>query len=70
VIRALWSGDRSVRAGGTHYQVKGVHPGPPAAPGLGIWLGAYRPRMLALTTPPRPPAATRPRFARSITWAA
>jgi alkanesulfonate monooxygenase SsuD/methylene tetrahydromethanopterin reductase-like flavin-dependent oxidoreductase (luciferase family) len=49
VIRALWSGDRSVRAGGTHYQVKGAHPGPPAAAGLGIWLGAYGPRMLALT---------------------
>jgi alkanesulfonate monooxygenase SsuD/methylene tetrahydromethanopterin reductase-like flavin-dependent oxidoreductase (luciferase family) len=49
VIRALWSGERSVRAGGTHYQVTGAHPGPPAAPDLGIWLGAYGPRMLALT---------------------
>lgn len=49
VIRAMWSGERSVRTSGAHYSVSGAHPGPPAGPELGIWLGAYRPRMLALT---------------------
>jgi alkanesulfonate monooxygenase SsuD/methylene tetrahydromethanopterin reductase-like flavin-dependent oxidoreductase (luciferase family) len=48
VIWAIWSEDRSVRTTGTHYSVSGAHPGPPAGPDLGIWLGAYRPRMLAL----------------------
>lgn len=49
VIRAMWSGERSVRAGGAYYRVAGVHPGPTPSPSLGIWLGAYGPRMLELT---------------------
>jgi alkanesulfonate monooxygenase SsuD/methylene tetrahydromethanopterin reductase-like flavin-dependent oxidoreductase (luciferase family) len=49
VIRAMWSGHRSARAGGTHYKVAGIHPGPTPSADLGIWLGAYGPRMLALT---------------------
>jgi alkanesulfonate monooxygenase SsuD/methylene tetrahydromethanopterin reductase-like flavin-dependent oxidoreductase (luciferase family) len=49
VIRAMWSGQRSVRISGSHYSLNGAHPGPPAGNDLGIWLGAYRPRMLALT---------------------
>ncbi|AEY85477.1 putative oxidoreductase [Streptomyces hygroscopicus subsp. jinggangensis 5008] len=49
VIRAMWSGDRSVRAGGAYYRVAGVHPGPPPSKSLGIWLGARGPRMLELT---------------------
>ncbi|MFG2848973.1 LLM class flavin-dependent oxidoreductase [Kitasatospora sp. NPDC048296] len=49
VIRAMWSGQRSVRTGGVHYRVAGVHPGPTPSPSLGIWLGAYGPRMLAIT---------------------
>ena len=49
VIRAMWSGERSVRTTGDHYAISGVHPGPQPGPGLGIWLGAYGPRMLALT---------------------
>ena len=48
VIRAMWSEERSVRTGGSHYAVTGAHPGPPAGDDLGIWLGAYGPRMLAL----------------------
>ncbi|CAM5352221.1 N5,N10-methylene tetrahydromethanopterin reductase [Streptomyces spiroverticillatus] len=49
VIRAVWSRERSVRTDGTHYAVKGAHPGPPAADdGLGIWLGVTGPRALKL----------------------
>ena len=49
VIRAMWSDERSIKVEGAHYRVTGLHPGPPPSPGLGIWLGAYGPRMLALT---------------------
>jgi alkanesulfonate monooxygenase SsuD/methylene tetrahydromethanopterin reductase-like flavin-dependent oxidoreductase (luciferase family) len=49
VLRAMWSGDRVVRAGGEHYRVDGVHPGPAPAHPIGIWLGAYGPRMLRVT---------------------
>jgi len=49
VIRAMWSDERSVRVEGAHYRIAGVHPGPRPGGGLGIWLGAYGPRMLALT---------------------
>jgi alkanesulfonate monooxygenase SsuD/methylene tetrahydromethanopterin reductase-like flavin-dependent oxidoreductase (luciferase family) len=49
IIRRSWSGERSVTFEGSHYRVKGFHPGPPPAHDIGIWLGAYQPRMLALT---------------------
>lgn len=49
VIRAMWSDQRSVRVHGDYYRLAGVHPGPTPGAGLGIWLGAYGPRMLALT---------------------
>ncbi|MFJ8114133.1 LLM class flavin-dependent oxidoreductase [Streptomyces sp. NPDC096132] len=49
VIRAMWSGERSVRAGGAYYRVAGVHSGPAPSHPIGIWLGAYGPRMLELT---------------------
>jgi alkanesulfonate monooxygenase SsuD/methylene tetrahydromethanopterin reductase-like flavin-dependent oxidoreductase (luciferase family) len=49
IIRRTWSGERSVTVEGTHYTVRGFHPGPPPAHPIGIWLGAYKPRMLALT---------------------
>jgi alkanesulfonate monooxygenase SsuD/methylene tetrahydromethanopterin reductase-like flavin-dependent oxidoreductase (luciferase family) len=48
IIRAMWSQQRSVRIRGEHYRVDGVHPGPPPAHPMGIWLGVYRPRALAL----------------------
>jgi alkanesulfonate monooxygenase SsuD/methylene tetrahydromethanopterin reductase-like flavin-dependent oxidoreductase (luciferase family) len=48
VIRLMWSGRRGVRFEGNHYQLAGVHTGPPPAHSMGIWLGAYRPRMLSL----------------------
>jgi alkanesulfonate monooxygenase SsuD/methylene tetrahydromethanopterin reductase-like flavin-dependent oxidoreductase (luciferase family) len=46
VIRAMWSGERSAQVEGRHYALRGVHPGPPPAHDIGIWLGAYGPRML------------------------
>jgi alkanesulfonate monooxygenase SsuD/methylene tetrahydromethanopterin reductase-like flavin-dependent oxidoreductase (luciferase family) len=49
VIRAMWGPERSVRVTGRHYSLAGVHPGPTPSPSLGLWLGAYGPRMLALT---------------------
>jgi hemerythrin-like domain-containing protein len=50
VIRAVWdTSARSVRHEGAHYRVVGAHPGPAPAHDVEIWLGAYKPRMLALT---------------------
>lgn len=50
VIRAIWDGGgRPVELRGTHYTVDGAQPGPPPAHDIGIWLGAYKPRMLRLT---------------------
>jgi alkanesulfonate monooxygenase SsuD/methylene tetrahydromethanopterin reductase-like flavin-dependent oxidoreductase (luciferase family) len=49
VIRAFWSGERTISVEGEHYSVRGLHPGPPAAHAIGIWLGVGKPRALALT---------------------
>jgi hemerythrin-like domain-containing protein len=50
VIREMWDvTKRSVRVDGEHYRVHGAHPGPAPAHDIGIWLGAYKPKMLALT---------------------
>jgi alkanesulfonate monooxygenase SsuD/methylene tetrahydromethanopterin reductase-like flavin-dependent oxidoreductase (luciferase family) len=49
IIRRSWSAERTVDYEGRHYQVKGLHPGPPPAHEIGIWIGAYKPRMLDLT---------------------
>ena len=46
VIRLMWSGERSVSFDGEHYKLNDVHPGPPPAHDIGIWLGAYGPRMM------------------------
>src|SRR3954449_10827225 len=46
VIRLMWSGERSVSFSGSYYSVDGVHPGPAPAHPIGIWLGAYGPRMM------------------------
>ena len=48
IIRLCWSGERSIRFAGRHYSVSGLHPGPPPAHPIGIWIGAYKPRMLGL----------------------
>ena len=51
VIRAVWdTGERGgVRVEGEHYRVVGAKRGPQPAHDIGIWLGAYKPRMLRLT---------------------
>lgn len=50
VIRSVWdTSERSIRHHGEHYTVDGAHPGPAPAHDVEIWLGAYKPRMLAIT---------------------
>jgi alkanesulfonate monooxygenase SsuD/methylene tetrahydromethanopterin reductase-like flavin-dependent oxidoreductase (luciferase family) len=51
VIRALWDVEQPgpVRVEGSHYRVSGAHRGPAAPHDIGIWIGAYKPRMLNLT---------------------
>jgi alkanesulfonate monooxygenase SsuD/methylene tetrahydromethanopterin reductase-like flavin-dependent oxidoreductase (luciferase family) len=49
ILRAFWSGERSVRHEGEHYRVAGARPGPSPAHPIGIWVGAYGPRMLRVT---------------------
>src|SRR3954468_12036737 len=46
VIRLMWSGERTVKFEGEHYRLDGLHPGPLPAHPIGIWLGAYGPRMM------------------------
>lgn len=67
VIRALWTPGRAVNLAGEHYRLRGAQPGPPPPHPIGIWVGAYKPRMLRLTgrladgwfpsSPYAPPAA-------------
>ncbi|MEV1292233.1 LLM class flavin-dependent oxidoreductase [Pseudonocardia sp. NPDC049635] len=50
VIRGIWDADGGqVRVDGTHHVVPGAQPGPRPAHPIGIWLGAYKRRMLELT---------------------
>lgn len=51
VIRDVWDADRpgGLRHDGEHYQVNGARRGPRPAHDIGIWVGAYKRRMLALT---------------------
>jgi alkanesulfonate monooxygenase SsuD/methylene tetrahydromethanopterin reductase-like flavin-dependent oxidoreductase (luciferase family) len=49
IIRAFWSGERTIAVAGEHYSVRGLHPGPPPAHPIEIWLGVGKPRALALT---------------------
>lgn len=51
IIREIWATDKpgGVRVNGTHYQVKGAKRGPAPAHDIGVWLGAYKPRILNLT---------------------
>jgi alkanesulfonate monooxygenase SsuD/methylene tetrahydromethanopterin reductase-like flavin-dependent oxidoreductase (luciferase family) len=48
VIRLLWSEERSVSFEGKHYRLDDARPGPRPAHPIGIWLGAFKPRMLRL----------------------
>jgi alkanesulfonate monooxygenase SsuD/methylene tetrahydromethanopterin reductase-like flavin-dependent oxidoreductase (luciferase family) len=49
IIRMIWSGQPSVAFEGEYYRVKGLKPGPVPAHPIGIWLGAYGPRMVRVT---------------------
>lgn len=49
VIRGVWAGEGAVRVEGRHHRVVGLHAGPAPAHPVGIWVGAYGPRMLRLT---------------------
>ena len=48
VIRLIWSGERGRRHDGKFYRLGGVNTGPAPAHPIGIWVGAYGPRMLGL----------------------
>jgi alkanesulfonate monooxygenase SsuD/methylene tetrahydromethanopterin reductase-like flavin-dependent oxidoreductase (luciferase family) len=48
VIRLMWSGERSVSFEGAHYSLADARPGPEPAHDIGIWLGAFKPRMQRL----------------------
>ena len=48
VMRLVWSQERSVRFDGEIYSLSGMRPGPRPAHDIGIWVGAYGPRMLGL----------------------
>lgn len=51
ILREIWATDQpgGVRINGTYYQVKGAKRGPAPAHDIGIWVGAYKPRILNLT---------------------
>ena len=49
VIRGVWAGEGTVRVDGRFHRAVGLHSGPAPAHPVGIWLGAYKPRMLRLT---------------------
>lgn len=51
IIREVWATDerRGIEHDGTYHQVIGAKRGPRPAHDIGIWVGAYKPRMLALT---------------------
>ena len=48
VIRLLWSGRHGIKFEGQFHHLAGAHSGPLPAHAIGIWLGAYKPRMLSL----------------------
>jgi alkanesulfonate monooxygenase SsuD/methylene tetrahydromethanopterin reductase-like flavin-dependent oxidoreductase (luciferase family) len=48
VIRLLWSEERSVSFDGKHYRLDDARPGPRPAHPIGIWVGAFKPRMIRL----------------------
>ncbi|WP_030453470.1 LLM class flavin-dependent oxidoreductase [Herbidospora cretacea] len=49
VIRLLWTPGGPVSYDGVHYRLDGALPGPFPAHETGIWVGAYRPRLLEVT---------------------
>jgi alkanesulfonate monooxygenase SsuD/methylene tetrahydromethanopterin reductase-like flavin-dependent oxidoreductase (luciferase family) len=49
LIRLWWSGKEQISYDGEHYDLRDAKPGPPPPHPIGIWIGAYGPRMLRLT---------------------
>ncbi|TDW79349.1 LLM class flavin-dependent oxidoreductase [Kribbella sp. VKM Ac-2566] len=50
IMREVWTpGGGGIRLAGKHYTLSGAKRGPAPAHDVSIWLGAYKPRMLALT---------------------
>ena len=50
IMREVWTpGGGGIRLSGKHYTLSGAKRGPAPAHDVSIWLGAYKPRMLALT---------------------
>src|SRR5690606_4561133 len=51
IMRETWDTDKrsGVRINGEYYQVNGMKRGPKPAHNIGIWVGAYGPKMLNLT---------------------
>lgn len=49
IIRAVWTPQDAIRLVGKHYTMMDAQGGPSPAHGVEIWLGAFKPRMLALT---------------------
>jgi alkanesulfonate monooxygenase SsuD/methylene tetrahydromethanopterin reductase-like flavin-dependent oxidoreductase (luciferase family) len=49
IVRGWFAGERPLHVDGRHYRVDGAQPGPPPAHPIGLWIGAYGPRMLRLT---------------------
>ncbi len=51
IMRQMWdtSTRRGVQVEGKHYTVKGARRGPAPAHDIGIWVGAYKPRILRMT---------------------
>jgi alkanesulfonate monooxygenase SsuD/methylene tetrahydromethanopterin reductase-like flavin-dependent oxidoreductase (luciferase family) len=48
LIRLMWSNERIVSFEGKYYRLDGAHPGPRPSHPIGIWVGAFKPRMLRL----------------------
>jgi alkanesulfonate monooxygenase SsuD/methylene tetrahydromethanopterin reductase-like flavin-dependent oxidoreductase (luciferase family) len=48
VIRTLWTSQAEVSFEGDHYTLDGTPPGPAPMHDMGIWVGAYQPRLLRL----------------------
>jgi alkanesulfonate monooxygenase SsuD/methylene tetrahydromethanopterin reductase-like flavin-dependent oxidoreductase (luciferase family) len=48
VMRLVWSDERSLHFDGEFYSLNGMRPGPHPVHEIGIWVGAYGPRMLDL----------------------
>jgi alkanesulfonate monooxygenase SsuD/methylene tetrahydromethanopterin reductase-like flavin-dependent oxidoreductase (luciferase family) len=49
IVRDFWVAEGGIHRRGEHYTVEGAKGGPRPAHDIGLWIGAYGPRMLRLT---------------------